>query len=79
MKDGTHNIEKTAANVNKAYAEEDACVEIIKSLPSGVVPNSLYSHFTLHYRYVCSLSQVLRLERMPDGTYVKLLDDWKKS
>ena len=75
MKDGTQ-IEKTTANVNEAYAEEDACVEIIKSLPIGVVPNSPYSRFILHY--VCSLPQVLRLEKMPDGTYAKLLDDWKK-
>jgi hypothetical protein len=76
MKDGTQ-IEKTATNESKVYAEEDACVKIMKSLPTGVVPNSPYSCFTQSY-YVSSLPQVQILERMPDGTCVKLLDDWKK-
>ena len=74
MKDGTQ-IEKAASNENQAYAEENACVKIVKSLPIGVFPCSPYSRFT---SLVCSLPEVQRLERMPDGTYVKLLDDWKK-
>ena len=75
MKDGTQ-IKKTATNKSKVDAEEDACVKIIKSLPIGVVPNSPYSCFTSYC--VTSLPQPQKLERMPDGTYVKLLDDWKK-
>ena len=74
MKDGTQ-IKKTTTNECEVYAEEDACVKIIKSLPLGVVPNSPYSCFTY---CVSSLPQAQKLERMPDGTYVKLLDDWKK-
>ena len=77
MRDGTQ-IEKTALNEEQVYAEEDACIQIIKSLSkAGIVPNSPYSQFTA--QYVCPLSpQVQTLERMPDGTYEKLLDDWKK-
>ena len=75
MKDGTQ-IKKAASNENRAYAEENACVKIIKSLPIGMFPYSPYSCFTSHY--VCSLPQVQKLERMPDGMYIKLLDDWKK-
>ena len=74
LKDGTQ-IKKTATNESEVYAEEDACVKIIKSLPLGVVPNSPYSCFTY---CVSSLPQAQKLGRMPDGTYVKLLDDWKK-
>ncbi len=75
MKDGTQ-IKKTATNESKVYAEEDACVKIFKSLPTGVAPHSPYSRFTSYY--VSSLPQVQILERMPDGTCIKLLDDWKK-
>jgi hypothetical protein len=75
MKNGI-KIEKTATNESKIYAEEDACIKIMKSLPAEVVPNSPYSCLTSYY--VSSLPQVQILERMPDGTCVKLLDDWKK-
>ena len=67
-------VVKTATNENHMYAEEKACVQIVKSLPQ--LPNSPYSHFTSHY--VCPLPQVQRLERMPGETYQELLDDWKQ-
>ena len=68
---------KTAVNKNYVCAEEDACVQIVKSLPQlGILPNSPYSCFTSHY--VCPHPQVRRLERMLGGTPQELLDDWKQ-
>ena len=70
-------VVKTAANENYVYAEEDACVQIVKSLPQhGILPNSPYSCFASHY--VCPHPQVQRLEGMLGGTPQELLDDWKQ-
>ena len=71
-------IEKTAINEDQVYAEEDACVQIFKYLSKvGISPCSPYSQFTAQCVYPLN-PQVQTLERMPDGKYKKLLNDWKK-
>ena len=71
-------IEKTAINEDQVYAEEDACVQIFKYLSKvGISPRSPYSQFTAQCVYPLN-PQVRTLERMPDGKYKKLLNDWKK-
>ena len=70
-------IVETGTNKNRVYAEEDACVKIIKSLHQiGTVPNAPYSCFTSHY--MCPLPDIEKLEKMPGETYEELLDDWKQ-
>ena len=70
-------IVETGTNKNRVYAEEDACVKIIKSLHQiGTVPNAPYSYFTSHT--VCPLPDIEKLKKMPGETYKELLDDWKQ-
>lgn len=70
-------IVETSTNKNQAYAEEEACVKIIRSLQQmGTVPNAPYSCFTSHF--VRPLSDIEKLEKMPSATYEELLEDWKQ-
>ena len=77
MKDGK-KIKKIGTHMSQVYAEEAACVQIIRSLSqTEEIPNSPYSHFVSHCIFPFP-GQIHRLERMPDETYEELLDDWKK-